>query len=120
MLSVYFIATSIIGEAGSASSGLACRIPTPSLGLILNEGRQYVEHPWWPVLLAGAVLVIVVLFLNSLGDHLRTSTTASAGEMTVVGATPASKATSARATRLRAPTCPLELRDLGFSVGAAR
>ena len=71
VLSVFFISTSIIGEAGLSFIGLGVQDPTPSLGLILNEGRQYVSITWWPVLLAGAVLVIVVFFLNSLGDHLR-------------------------------------------------
>ena len=53
-MSVFFIATSIIGEAGLSFIGLGVQDPTPSLGLILNEGRDYVSITWWPVLLAGA------------------------------------------------------------------
>jgi peptide/nickel transport system permease protein len=71
VLSVFFISTSIIGEAGLSFIGLGVQDPTPSLGLILSEARQYVGLTWWPVLLAGGLLAVVVFFLNSLGDHLR-------------------------------------------------
>jgi peptide/nickel transport system permease protein len=71
VLSVFFISTSIIGEAGLSFIGLGVQDPTPSLGLILSEARQYVSVTWWPVLLAGGLLIVVVFYLNSLGDHLR-------------------------------------------------
>jgi peptide/nickel transport system permease protein len=71
VLSVFFISTSIIGEAGLSFIGLGVQDPTPSLGLILSEARQYVSLTWWPVLLAGGLLAVVVFYLNSLGDHLR-------------------------------------------------
>jgi peptide/nickel transport system permease protein len=71
VLSVFFISTSIIGEAGLSFIGLGVQDPTPSLGLILSDARAYVSLTWWPVALAGALLAVVVLFLNSLGDHLR-------------------------------------------------
>jgi|HubBroStandDraft_1064217.scaffolds.fasta_scaffold23740_2 peptide/nickel transport system permease protein len=72
VLSVYFVATSIIGEAGLTFLGLGVQPPMPSLGLILSTGRQYLNITWWPVVLAGALLAILVLFLNALGDYLRT------------------------------------------------
>jgi peptide/nickel transport system permease protein len=72
VLSVYFVATSIIGEAGLTFLGLGVQPPMPSLGLILGTGRQYLDITWWPVLLSGALLAILVLFLNALGDYLRT------------------------------------------------
>jgi peptide/nickel transport system permease protein len=71
VLSVYFVATSIIGEAGLTFLGLGVQPPMPSLGLILATGRQYLDITWWPVLLSGALLSILVLFLNALGDYLR-------------------------------------------------
>lgn len=71
VLSVFFVSTSIIGEAGLSFIGLGVQDPTPSLGLILAEARSYVNLTWWPVLLTGAMLATVVFFLNSLGDHLR-------------------------------------------------
>jgi peptide/nickel transport system permease protein len=71
IMSVYFIATSIIGEAGLSFLGLGVQAPMPSLGIILAVGREYLSLTWWPVVLAGALLAIVVLFLNALGDRLR-------------------------------------------------
>jgi peptide/nickel transport system permease protein len=71
IMSVYFIATSIIGEAGLSFLGLGVQAPMPSLGIILAVGREYLSLTWWPVVLAGALLALVVLFLNALGDHLR-------------------------------------------------
>ncbi len=71
VLSVYFIATSIIGEAGLTFLGLGVQPPMPSLGLILSTGRQYLAITWWPVVLSGAMLSLLVLFLNAFGDYLR-------------------------------------------------
>jgi peptide/nickel transport system permease protein len=71
IMSVYFIATSIIGEAGLSFLGLGVQAPMPSLGIILAVGREYLSLTWWPVVLAGALLALVVFFLNALGDHLR-------------------------------------------------
>jgi peptide/nickel transport system permease protein len=71
VMSVFFISTSIIGEAGLSFIGLGIQDPMPSLGLILSEERSYVSVTWWPVVLAGGLLCIVVLFLNSLADWLR-------------------------------------------------
>jgi peptide/nickel transport system permease protein len=71
VLSVYFVATSIIGEAGLTFLGLGVQPPMPSLGLILSTGREYIDISWWPVVLPSILLSLLVLFLNALGDHLR-------------------------------------------------
>jgi peptide/nickel transport system permease protein len=71
IMSVYFIATSIIGEAGLSFLGLGVQAPMPSLGIILAVGREYLSLTWWPVIEAGALLALAVLFLNALCDHLR-------------------------------------------------
>jgi peptide/nickel transport system permease protein len=71
VLTVYFIATSIIGEAGLTFLGLGIQPPMPSMGETLSTGREYISESWWPVILPGVLLVIIVLFLNGLGDHLR-------------------------------------------------
>jgi peptide/nickel transport system permease protein len=68
---VYFIATSIIGEAGLSFLGLGIQAPMPSLGLIITVGRDYLDISPWMVILPGVVLALSVLFLNALGDHLR-------------------------------------------------
>jgi ABC-type dipeptide/oligopeptide/nickel transport system permease subunit len=71
VMTVYFIATSIIGEAGLSFLGLGVQAPTPSLGLILTVGRDYLAISPWMVVLPGVLLAIGVLFLNALGDRLR-------------------------------------------------
>jgi len=71
VMAVFFVSTSIIGEAGLSFLGLGAQAPTPSLGVILAEGRDYLNVSWWPVVIAGATLVIVVLALNTVSDGLR-------------------------------------------------
>jgi peptide/nickel transport system permease protein len=71
VMSVYFVSTSIIAEAGLSFLGLGAQAPTPSLGIILSEGRDYLNISWWPVVLSGLTLAIVVLLLNTIGDQLR-------------------------------------------------
>jgi peptide/nickel transport system permease protein len=71
VMAVYFLATAIIGEAGLTFLGLGVQPPMPSLGLVLSVGREYLTITWWPVVLSGALLALIVLFLNGLGDYLR-------------------------------------------------
>ncbi|MCU1491546.1 MAG: ABC-type dipeptide/oligopeptide/nickel transportsystem, permease component [Acidimicrobiaceae bacterium] len=71
VIAVYYVATAIIGEAGLSFLGLGVQAPMPSLGLMLSVGQQYLNVSWWPVVLSGALLALVVLFLNAFGDFLR-------------------------------------------------
>lgn len=71
VIAVYYVATAIIGEAGLSFLGLGVQAPMPSLGLMLYVGQQYLNVSWWPVVLSGGLLALVVLFLNALGDFLR-------------------------------------------------
>ncbi|MCU1492900.1 MAG: Dipeptide transport system permease protein DppC [Acidimicrobiaceae bacterium] len=71
VIAVYYVATAIIGEAGLSFLGLGVQAPMPSLGLMLSVGQQYLNVSWWPVVLSGGLLALVVLFLNALGDFLR-------------------------------------------------
>lgn len=71
VMAVFFVSTSIIGEAGLSFLGLGAQAPTPSLGVILAEGRDYLNVSWWPVVIAGITLIIIVLALNTVSDGLR-------------------------------------------------
>ena len=71
VMSVFFVSTSIVAEAGLSFLGLGAQPPTPSLGVILAEGRDYLSRSWWPVILAGGALTILVLLMNALADNLR-------------------------------------------------
>jgi len=70
-MAVYFMAVAIVAEAGLSFLGLGAQPPTPSLGGILAQGRDYLNSSWWPVVLAGGALSIMVLVLNYVSDGLR-------------------------------------------------
>lgn len=61
----------IIVEASLSFLGLGVQPPTPSWGQQLNYGRTYMEDAPWLVLAPGAVITLVVLTFNLLGDALR-------------------------------------------------
>jgi peptide/nickel transport system permease protein len=64
-------AWAVIAEAALSFLGLGTRPPTPSWGLMLNEGRNVMEYaPWQPVF-AGFAIMLTVFSLNVLGDGLR-------------------------------------------------
>jgi peptide/nickel transport system permease protein len=71
VLGSYYIAITIIAEAGTAFIGVGAQPPTPSLGQIIAEGQNYWARDVWVVALPGAVLALIVLGLNTLGDGLR-------------------------------------------------
>ncbi|MEI6372256.1 MAG: ABC transporter permease [Actinomycetes bacterium] len=71
VLAVYFVAGAIVAEAGLSFLGIGAQPPTPSLGSTLAQGRDYLTRTWWPVILAGGVLTLTVLLLNSVSDQLR-------------------------------------------------
>lgn len=64
-------AWAVIAEAALSFLGLGTRPPTPSWGLILDEGRNVMEYAPWQPLFAGFAIMITVFSLNVLGDGLR-------------------------------------------------
>ena len=71
VLGSYYVAITIIAEAGTSFIGVGAQPPTPSLGQIIAEGQNYWAADVWVVAIPGAVLALIVLGLNSLGDGLR-------------------------------------------------
>jgi peptide/nickel transport system permease protein len=61
----------IILEAALSFLGLGVRPPTPSWGVILSDGRQYITKYPHIVISPGVMIVITVLAFNFLGDGLR-------------------------------------------------
>jgi peptide/nickel transport system permease protein len=61
----------ILFEAGLSFLGLGIRPPDPSWGSIMSVGREYLDRAWWIVTFPGAVLFLLVLSVNLLGDWLR-------------------------------------------------
>lgn len=71
VMASYYIAVTVIAEAGLAFIGLGAQPPTPSLGQMVSNGRSFLSKDPWVVLLPGATIALLVLALNTLGDGLR-------------------------------------------------
>lgn len=67
----FVFAVSILAEAVLSFLGVGPRPPTPSLGNIIAEGRNYIAEAPWISLFPGLTIVISVLGLNLMGDGLR-------------------------------------------------
>lgn len=61
----------IIAEAALSFLGLGVQPPTPSWGLMLEDGRRYLQDASWLILAPGGALSLTVLAVNFLGDGLR-------------------------------------------------
>ena len=58
-------------EAGLSFLGVGVRPPTPSWGLILNDGYTFIRDTPWPVLAGGFPLIVTTLGFTFLGESLR-------------------------------------------------
>ena len=57
--------------AGLSFLGFGAKATTPEWGLMLNEGRQFIQNASWMMIFPGAAIFIVVVVFNLLGDALR-------------------------------------------------
>jgi ABC-type dipeptide/oligopeptide/nickel transport system permease subunit len=71
VMASYYIAVTVIAEAGLSFIGLGAQPPTPSLGQMVSEGRKFLSNDPWIVILPGVTIALLVLALNTLGDGLR-------------------------------------------------
>lgn len=65
------LAFAIILEAGLSFIGLGVQPPTPSLGAIMADGREYFSRGPWVLTLSGLFISVALLGINLLGDGLR-------------------------------------------------
>ena len=65
------IPAAIALEAGLSFLGLGVPPPTPSWGVILQDGFERVREVFWPILWAGLTLMVVTLGCTFLGETLR-------------------------------------------------
>jgi peptide/nickel transport system permease protein len=65
------IAFGIVIEAGLSFLGVGVQPPTPSLGVIMADGREYFQRAPWVLTLTGLAVSIALLGLNLFGDGLR-------------------------------------------------
>lgn len=61
----------IIMEAGLSFVGLGVQPPTPSLGVMMADGKDYFQKGPWVLSLTGLSVAWIILGLNLLGDGLR-------------------------------------------------
>ena len=71
VMASYYIAVTVIAEAGLSFIGLGAQPPTPSLGQMVSEGRKFLSNDPWIVIMPGVTIALLVLALNTLGDGLR-------------------------------------------------
>ena len=65
------ISSAIITGASLSFLGLGVRPPSPEWGAMLSEGRSFLRTAWWAAFFPGAVITVVVLAANLIGDGLR-------------------------------------------------
>ena len=61
----------VLLESGLSFLGLGTQPPTPSLGLMLSEGRNFLMLAPWPAVFSGVAILLLAFGLNLLGDALR-------------------------------------------------
>jgi peptide/nickel transport system permease protein len=65
------LSAAILVEASLSFLGLGTQPPTPSLGMMLSEGRNVLLLSPWAAIFSGFAILIVAFALNLLGDVLR-------------------------------------------------
>ena len=71
VIASFAVASTIVAEASLSFLGLGVKPTTPTWGMMLSDGREYIRSAWWLTTLPGLALAITVLGINLLGDWLR-------------------------------------------------
>ena len=71
VLASYYVAVAIIAEAALSFIGLGAQPPTPSLGGMVSDGRNYLQQNHWGATIPGITIVLLVLAVSLIGDGLR-------------------------------------------------
>jgi peptide/nickel transport system permease protein len=61
----------ILAEATLSFLGAGIPAPTPAWGVMISDGRDYLDSAWWISVFPGIAIFSVVMSLNFLGDWLR-------------------------------------------------
>lgn len=67
----YTFAMAILNESILSFLGVGIQIPTPSLGGMVSDGRNYISIAPWIIYFPGLMISLLVLSLDLLGDGLR-------------------------------------------------
>ncbi len=65
------VGVTILAESSLSFLGLGVKPPTVTWGLMLSDGRQYINSAWWMTTFPGLAITITVLGVVFLGDWLR-------------------------------------------------
>lgn len=66
------LATLIMAEAALGYLGLGVPPPTPTLGSMISSGQSgMTSGAWWPVVVPGLSIALIIITINILGDWLR-------------------------------------------------
>jgi peptide/nickel transport system permease protein len=65
------IGIAILFESTLGFLGLGIQPPTPTLGNMLADGRDYLQSAWWVVVVPGVTLSMIVVAVNLFADGLR-------------------------------------------------
>jgi peptide/nickel transport system permease protein len=65
------MASAILAEAALSFLGLGVMPPTPSWGIMVAEGKNFMFFEEWLILLPGAAIMVLVLAISLIGDGLR-------------------------------------------------
>ena len=61
----------ILAEASLSYLGLGPGANYPSWGSMILSGQQYMSHGWWMIIIPGAVLILTLLSVNSIGEEIK-------------------------------------------------
>lgn len=61
----------IIAESGLSFLGVGVPASTPTWGIMIAQGQQYLLSAWWIAIFPGVALFLTVMSFNFLGDWLR-------------------------------------------------
>ena len=71
VLAAVHVGVTILAESSLSFLGLGVKPPTVTWGLMLSDGRQYINSAWWMTTFPGIAITITVLGVVFLGDWLR-------------------------------------------------
>jgi peptide/nickel transport system permease protein len=74
VLATLEIATMILTEASLSFLGLGIQPPDSSWGLMLSQGRSYIQTAWWLVTFPGLFILVTALSFNLLATWVRAVT----------------------------------------------
>jgi peptide/nickel transport system permease protein len=71
VLAVLDVGRAIMLESSLSFLGLGIQPPEISWGLMLADGKTYIEAAWWVTAIPGMAIVLAVISFNAVGEALK-------------------------------------------------